>query len=173
MKRYAWLIGASVALRGLLISNLSKLVVATALTICVVTGFAATKLVSFDTPEQEEFYEELLHEYRCLKCQNQSLAGSRADLAIDLRNEIRSQVIEGKNRSEIDEYLVARYGDFVLYKPAFKLSTLVLWLGPFVLLAVAGWYAVRVARGHRELSAAPTSSEPSEGVSQARSLLDD
>lgn len=170
MNRCPWLYQAPLSSGS---SSVSKLIVAVALTICVATGFAATKLVAFDTLAQEELYKELLHEYRCLKCQNQSLAGSRADLAADLRNEIRDQIIEGKNRSEINDYLVARYGDFVLYKPAFKASTLVLWLGPFVLLAIAGWYAFRVARGHRELNQTPAPTEASEKVSQARSLLDD
>jgi len=99
------------------------------------TAFTQTaqKLVSFDTPAQEILYESLLQDYRCLKCQNQNLADSNAELAGDLRNEIRDQVASGKDRSEIDNYLVARYGDFVLYKPKLKPATFLLWFGPFVL----------------------------------------
>jgi len=144
-------------------------------------GYSATKLDVFESPEQEQLYKELLEEYRCLKCQNQNLAGSNADLAGDLRDEIRDQVLDGKSRGEIDDYLVARYGDFVLYKPRLKPATLVLWFGPFILLAIAGWYALRVARGHRELSRIQASGEAMseeqgtspKAVNEARSLLDD
>ena len=74
----------------------------------------------------------LTSELRCLVCQNQSLADSHADLAIDLRNQVRSQMKAGKTDAEIRNFLVARYGDFVLYDPPFKSSTLLLWAGPFV-----------------------------------------
>lgn len=142
--------------------------------------FAASKLVAFDTPEQEALYEKLLQEYRCLKCQNQNLAGSHADLAGDLRDEIRDQIRAGRTGAEINDYLVARYGDFVLYKPQLKPSTYILWFGPFALLLIAGWYAVRVAKGHRALINASALDTPnsadkadSASVNQARSLLDD
>jgi cytochrome c-type biogenesis protein CcmH len=74
-------------------------------------------------------------ELRCLVCQNESLAGSRAELANDLREEVRKLIQEGKTDTEIKEYLVARYGDFVLYRPPVKPTTWLLWFGPFVLLA--------------------------------------
>jgi cytochrome c-type biogenesis protein CcmH len=73
-------------------------------------------------------------ELRCLVCQNQTLADSNAPLAEDLRREIRLQLHEGKSDKEVVDYLVSRYGDFVLYKPPFKSSTALLWLGPFVLM---------------------------------------
>ena len=133
----------------------------------------AEKLVSFETVEQERLYEALLLEYRCLKCQNQNLAGSNADLAGDLRDEIRDQVRAGKNRSEIDDYLVSRYGDFVLYRPKLKPSTLVLWFGPFLLLLIAGWYALKIVRQHRDLTASDANPVDVENVNRARSLLDD
>ncbi|MFK7889464.1 MAG: cytochrome c-type biogenesis protein CcmH [Granulosicoccus sp.] len=90
----------------------------------------------FDNPEQTVLYNDLLKEYRCLKCQNQNLSDSNASLAGDLRREIRDQVLAGKGKQDIDEYLVARYGEFVLYRPRFNSKTLVLWLGPFVLLLI-------------------------------------
>lgn len=134
---------------------------------------SAQKLVSFETAQQEQLYEVLLQDYRCLKCQNQNLSDSAADLAGDLRNEIRDQVIAGKDRSQIDDYLVARYGDFVLYKPKLKPSTLVLWFGPFLLLLVAGWYALKIVSGHRKLIESSKPQADSESVTRARSLLDD
>ena len=98
---------------------------------------AAEVMETFDTPEQATLYQLLLREYRCLKCQNQNLADSNADLAGDLRREIRSQILAGNSRVEIDEYLVARYGEFVLYRPRFSSKTLVLWILPFALFIAA------------------------------------
>lgn len=79
----------------------------------------------------------IAEELRCLVCQNESLAGSRADLANDLRREVRGLIKQGKTDQEIKDYLVSRYGDFVLYQPPVKPTTWLLWAGPFVLL-VAG-----------------------------------
>ena len=73
-------------------------------------------------------------ELRCLVCQNQTISDSNASLAVDLRNQIKEQVAAGKSDEEIRDYMVTRYGDFVLYRPPFKASTLVLWLGPPLLL---------------------------------------
>jgi cytochrome c-type biogenesis protein CcmH len=76
----------------------------------------------------------LAHELRCLVCQNQTLADSNAPLAVDLRNQIREQLAAGKSEREVKEYMVARYGDFVLYRPPFNAATVLLWAGPFLLL---------------------------------------
>ena len=98
---------------------------------------AAEPLVSFETDAQRERYDRLLQEYRCLKCQNQDLAGSNAALAGDLRRQIRQRIIDGDDDAAIDGYLVDRYGDFVRYRPRFAGANLVLWIGPFVLLLIA------------------------------------
>jgi len=136
-------------------------------------AFAATSLVSFDTAAQEQLYRELLEEYRCLKCQNQNLADSNAALAGDLRNEIRDQVKAGQTRSEIDQYLIARYGDFVLYRPRLKSSTIILWFGPLVLLILASWYASRVINDHRrEIKNSASTETYNQKLMTARSLLD-
>lgn len=76
----------------------------------------------------------IAEELRCLVCQNESLAGSRADLALDLRREIRELIRQGKSDDQIKEFLVSRYGDYVLYRPPVKSTTWLLWGGPFVLL---------------------------------------
>jgi len=95
----------------------------------------------------EERLKSLAEELRCLVCQNQTIADSNAPLALDLRNQIRKQVAEGKSDAEIRDYLVQRYGDFVLYRPPLKASTLLLWIGPFVLIAAgAVVFAVVVRR---------------------------
>src|SRR5687768_17960748 len=85
-------------------------------------------------PVLEERVMNLSRELRCLVCQNETLADSRADLAVDLRNEIREQMKAGKTDQEIIAFLTARYGDFVLYRPPVKATTYFLWFGPFVLL---------------------------------------
>jgi cytochrome c-type biogenesis protein CcmH len=89
---------------------------------------------------------ELAHELRCLVCQNQTLADSNAPLAVDLRNQIREQLKAGKSERDVMDFMVARYGDFVLYRPPFKASTAALWLGPFVLLLLGAWLLLRVVR---------------------------
>lgn len=84
---------------------------------------------------------------RCLVCQNQTIADSNADLAIDLRRQVRDQIAQGRTDEEIIRYMTDRYGDFVLYKPPFKATTALLWLGPAVLLVlVLAWYVVTVRR---------------------------
>ena len=85
-------------------------------------------------PALEKRLTNLASELRCLVCQNQSLADSHADLAVDLRNQVREQMKAGKSDDEIRDWLTARYGDFVLYRPPLKPRTVLLWSGPFLLL---------------------------------------
>ena len=93
--------------------------------------------------------KSLGEELRCLVCQNQTIADSNAPLALDLRNQIRAQIAEGKSDTEIRDYLVQRYGDFVLYRPPLKAATLLLWLGPFVLVAAGAGVFVAVVRDRK------------------------
>jgi len=93
------------------------------------------------TPEQEVLYQAIVQEVRCLVCQNQSIAESNAELAKDLRIEISSQIKEGKTEQEIKDFLLNRYGDFVLYQPSFNKKTFFLWLSPLILLfLIYSWY---------------------------------
>jgi cytochrome c-type biogenesis protein CcmH len=109
-------------------------------------------------PAMDKRVAALAVELRCLVCQNQTLADSNAPLAVDLRNQIREQFKQGASEQDVIDFMVARYGDFVLYKPPFKASTLALWLGPFVLLALGVWALLRQIARRRvpapELSAA-------------------
>ena len=107
---------------------------------------AAIETYEFDSPEIEADYKQLVEELRCLVCQNQNLAGSDADLARDLRRETYEMLSEGKSRDEVVEFMVARYGDFVLYRPQFKSSTYLLWIGPFLLLLLALFFVIRRLR---------------------------
>ena len=88
----------------------------------------------FKTPVQEQRYKDLTEQLRCLVCQNQSLADSNAELAQDLRNEVYQMIIKGQSDREIVDFLVMRYGDFVLFKPPLKGGTVLLWVGPFLML---------------------------------------
>ncbi|QWD59656.1 cytochrome c-type biogenesis protein [Polynucleobacter sp. MWH-UH35A] len=89
-----------------------------------------------DDPVTEQRLISISEEMRCLVCQNESLAGSRSDLANDLRREIRTLIKEGKSDDQIRSFMVERYGDFVLYRPPVKPLTWLLWIGPFVILLI-------------------------------------
>jgi len=99
-----------------------------------------------EDPGLERRVTSLAHELRCLVCQNQTIADSNAPLAQDLRNQIREQLKAGKSERDVIDFMVARYGDFVLYRPPFKAATVALWTGPFVLLLVGAWLLVRRVR---------------------------
>ena len=109
----------------------------------------------------------LAHELRCLVCQNQTLADSNAPLAVDLRNQIREQLAAGRSEGDVRDFMVARYGDFVLYKPPFKASTLLLWGGPFLFLLLG--IVLLLKRLRRRPEAPPELSE-SERARAARLL---
>ncbi|MCX7061225.1 MAG: cytochrome c-type biogenesis protein CcmH [Gammaproteobacteria bacterium] len=106
------------------------------------------------TAEQEAHLAELLPDLRCLVCQNESLAESRAPLALDLKYEVRGLVASGKSSPEIKQYLVDRYGDFVLFRPPFDPRTWLLWLGPFALVLLALLVLMRQIRSSRRDAAA-------------------
>jgi cytochrome c-type biogenesis protein CcmH len=131
---------------------------------------AGVEVHQFDNPAQEQQYKHLTHELRCLVCQNQNLADSNADLAKDLRQEIYEMIQQGKSNQEITDYMVARYGDFVLYRPPVKSTTLFLWIGPFLILGLGVVILLIYIRGHR------TSKEPALDAAQherAQHLLQD
>jgi cytochrome c-type biogenesis protein CcmH len=113
----------------------------------VLALFFVAHAFAAEDPALERRVTELGNELRCLVCQNQTIADSQAPLAVDLRNQIREQLKGGKSEREIKDYMVARYGDFVLYRPPLKASTVALWIGPFVLLVLGAWLLYRrVAR---------------------------
>lgn len=124
-----------------------------------------------DDPVVEQRLIVISEELRCLVCQNESLAGSRADLAMDLRREIRTLIKDGKTDPEIRDYMVSRYGDFVLYRPQVKPITWALWFGPFFLLIGAVVVLVRMVRRSQRSAAAPTLDAAQRA--KAQSLLQD
>ncbi len=113
---------------------------------------AVVDLYDFDTASQRERYHQLSEELRCPKCQNQNLAGSDSQIAEDLRRELHRLLLEGQTDKEIKNHMVARYGDFVLYKPRFQKATLVLWVLPFVLFVI-GIFALSVVVNRRKANA--------------------
>jgi len=95
---------------------------------------------------------QLAGELRCLVCQNQSIAESNAELALDLRRQIGEQIAAGRTDGEIIDFMVQRYGDFVLYRPPFKASTVLLWLGPALLLVAGLWALARALRSRSRMA---------------------
>lgn len=114
-------------------------------------AFAGEAQDMAENPELEKRMIVLAEKLRCLVCQNESLASSRADLAEDLRREVREQMQKGMSDEQIIDYLVSRYGDFVLYEPPLKSYTLLLWFGPFALLVVAALGLLFQLRKRREI----------------------
>jgi len=106
-----------------------------------------------DDPALEARMLRVAAELRCLVCQNQTIADSHADLAVDLRNQIRAMLKQGASDAEVRRYMTDRYGDFVLYKPPFKTSTALLWAGPALLLVGALSALVLVLRRRQRMSA--------------------
>ena len=122
-----------------------------------------------EDPKLEARLVDISQELRCLVCQNESLASSHAELADDLRQEVRGLIRSGKSDQEIKDFLVSRYGDFVLYRPEVKPLTWVLWFGPFVLLLVAALFLGMYLRQRRTLAAPAALSD--EARERAKQLL--
>jgi cytochrome c-type biogenesis protein CcmH len=128
------------------------------MTLCIFSliVFAKEAVPLADDPQIEQRLISISEEMRCLVCQNESLAGSRSDLANDLRREIRTLIKEGKSDDQIRSFMVERYGDFVLYRPPVKPITWLLWIGPFVILmiGIAGLFVYLRRRNSRVISIA-------------------
>jgi cytochrome c-type biogenesis protein CcmH len=137
----------------------------TVLTIFLILGSgplqATATLESFKFADAagEQHFKDLISVLRCLVCQNQSLADSDAELAHDLRAEVYEMVQDGKSDQEIIKFLVARYGDFVLYNPPMKPSTYLLWFGPFALLLLAGVLLFRAVRRQKQAASVEISTD--------------
>jgi len=121
-------------------------------TLLLLSTIAAAQIAQpREDPQIEQRMKNLTQQLRCLVCQNETLAESNADLAVDLRREIAEQMKAGKSDQEILAFLTQRYGDFVLYNPPVKATTYVLWFGPFVLLIAGTFVLYRYVKRRREL----------------------
>jgi cytochrome c-type biogenesis protein CcmH len=122
---------------------------------CALASYAGDATPLAEDPVVEQRLVIIAEDLRCLVCQNESLAGSRAELAMDLRREVRTLIKAGKTDSEIKEFLVSRYGDFVLYRPPVKPTTWLLWFGPLILLFGAIWFLIKIIRRNQNSPDAP------------------
>ncbi len=129
---------------------------------------AAVEVLNFKNEQQQEDYKALINELRCLVCQNQNLADSNADLAKDLRQQTYDMIAAGKSKQEIADYMVARYGDFVLYRPPLSGKTVLLWLGPALFMLAGGIVMLTIVRRKSSGNAPDQSS-----LDRARALLND
>ena len=128
------------------------------LTLALLAGWAQAKeaVPAAEDPALEARMLRIATELRCLVCQNQNIADSHAELAIDLKNQVREQLKAGRSERDVIDYMTQRYGDFVLYRPPFKATTLLLWLGPALLLLIGGGLYWRSLKGSQaEPAAAP------------------
>jgi len=128
-------------------TRLTVLAIAALVLAAVLTRTAhAVDTTEMPTPQLEQRYLALTHELRCMQCQNESLADSPVELAADLRAEVRDMLLAGKSDEEVRAFMVARYGDFILFRPRFTARTAWLWLAPGVLLLIGVLVLVRVLR---------------------------
>lgn len=116
----------------------------------ITKAFAAIEVYEFTSDVEEKRYRAFIEELRCPKCKNSNLAGTNSEIAVDLRRELHKMVEEGKTDDQIIDFMVTRYGDFVLYRPRLQENTVILWAGPFVLLAIGAvsifWIVLRRRR---------------------------
>ena len=147
-----------------------RALVAAVLLAVATLSFGQASEIAHPDANTERRLKALAEELRCLVCQNQTIADSSAPLAVDLRNQIRAQIAQGRSDDQIRGYMVERYGDFVLYRPPFKAVTLVLWVGPFALLAAGLLIAWRIVRRRRAMAESPVL--PAGRRAEIESLLD-
>jgi cytochrome c-type biogenesis protein CcmH len=137
---------------------LLRLLAAALIAVASLGAAAKEAAPAVDDPALEARMQALAVELRCLVCQNQTIADSNADLAVDLRNQVRQMLRDGKSEREIIDYMTARYGDFVLYRPPVKATTALLWFGPALALVLGVATLVIVLRRRSRL--APDQFEP-------------
>lgn len=132
-------------------------------------ALASIDVYEFQTPEQETRYRHLIEELRCPKCQNQNLAGSDAMVARDLKDRTYQLLMEGKSDAEIRAHMVERYGDFITYRPPLRAGTVLLWVGPGLLLVLVAAFLIWRVR-HPAVAPSPLSEAEQKRL---RELLDD
>ena len=137
----------------------------------LLTPVFAAPVVTYDfaSEEQEALFNKLSNELRCLVCQNQAISDSNAELAKDLRDEIYGMLQQGKSEEEIVEFMVERYGDFVLYNPPLKPMTWLLWFGPVFALIAGFFFVIRIIKRQKQATVAEMSSEEAERLKSLQS----
>jgi cytochrome c-type biogenesis protein CcmH len=134
---------------------------------------AQVDVYEFETVEQEQRFRQLSNDFRCPMCQNANLTGSPGGVAADLRREIYRMIMEGQTDRQIEEFMLARYGDFVLYKPRLTLQTIFLWFGPLLFLIAGVWFLVGFVRNGGDASDKKSVTLSSEEQARLSRLLHD
>lgn len=129
-------------------------------------SYAAVEIKKFDNEQQEQRYKYIIDELRCLVCQNQNIADSNAGLAQDLRKQVHKMIMAGEDDETIFDFMVTRYGDFVLYRPPFKASTFFLWIGPFIIFALGLFVLIRFIRQRKKVVVTELSNNDKEKLKQ-------
>lgn len=137
----------------------------------VVSADEGSDTLEFKNDDQRSQYQRLTEELRCPKCQNQNIADSNAPIAKDLRNEVHRLILEGDNEEQIVDFMVERYGNFVVYKPKFDTSTYLLWLGPAVIALLGLMIVIISARRKRGVSSESSAELSREEKSQLSNIL--
>ena len=158
------------ASKGLAFKQSLKALLLVSLLFLPVLSQAKIEAYSFDEPQQEETYKKLIAELRCLVCQNQNLADSNAELAQDMRRKTYEMVRDGKDADEIVDFMVTRYGDFVMYRPPLKSTTFFLWFGPLIIFILA---AIIVGVFVRKQKQQPVAEVAADQKQRAHSILDE
>lgn len=130
------------------------------------SAYAAVEIKQFKTPQQEQRYKNLINEFRCVVCQNQNIADSNAELAQDLRKQVYKMINAGKSDDEILDFMVTRYGDFVLYRPLFNANTFILWVGPFIIFVLGFYVLIRFIRQRKRIVTTELSANEKEKLKQ-------
>lgn len=131
---------------------LLKAFAAFSLLFTVQTGFAAIEVHEFDNDVDRQRYQTFIDEMRCPKCQNQNLAGTNSPVAMDLRRELELMIKDGKSDKEIVDFMVERYGEFILYRPRLSPATILLWSAPVLLLVFGAILLLLIVRKRRRLA---------------------
>lgn len=154
-----------------------RLIITLLLVLSALTTQAVIETYEFETAEQRERYNQFIEELRCPKCQNQNLAGSDSPIAADLRQQLHRLIRAGHNDADIQQYMLERYGDFILYRPRFTVNTALLWLFPVLMLGIGGgiwWFQLQANRRRQDDRNGLLSAEEQEKLNQLlRSDRDD
>jgi len=147
--------------------NIKKTIFMLLLSLAILnTAIAAVEIKEFTNSKQEQRYKTLVNELRCLVCQNQNLADSNAELAQDLRKKVYEMIAAGETDKAIKTFMVTRYGDFVLYRPPFKTTTLVLWLGPVIIFIMSLVFLIRFIQQRNTINVAELSVHDKERIKE-------
>lgn len=120
-----------------------KLILILFATIISAYSLAATDIFEFNNPQQEQQFHEISQQLRCPQCQNNSIADSNAQISVDMRNKVYELLQQGKNKQQIIDYMIERYGNFVSYNPPLNPATIILWSAPIILLLIGSFFLLR------------------------------